>query len=266
MALLLSLFALGIAIYAAFFKGRKKQPKQDDKEDDNTSIAIAALAIMFAWLVMAGFAFLAASEKRTEAFGQFGDSFGVLNALFSGVALIGAIYAVILQRKDFRLTLKEYSETREANQKTAAAQERAAEISGYTSLIEIETKRLNNIRRGQAYINDVISVVNGNFGDFGSMLDSLNQRISRHDSQLSISESLKIDLMVSKINEKYKDYILSRNNDSQKDARTNLRNLRKELNAIHSNLINRAIDSEKSLATYENILKFVLTKDDGCGI
>ena len=48
-------------------------------------------------------------EKR----GQFGDSFGVVNALFSGLALAGVIYAIILQREELQLQREELEKTRE---------------------------------------------------------------------------------------------------------------------------------------------------------
>ena len=47
-------------------------------------------------------------EKR----GQFGDSFGVVNALFSGLALAGVIYAIILQKNELELQREELKETR----------------------------------------------------------------------------------------------------------------------------------------------------------
>ncbi len=45
--------------------------------------------------------------------GQFGDSFGVVNALFSGLALAGVIYAIILQKKELALQREELEKTRE---------------------------------------------------------------------------------------------------------------------------------------------------------
>ena len=44
--------------------------------------------------------------------GQFGDSFGVVNALFSGLALAGVIYAIILQKKELALQREELEKTR----------------------------------------------------------------------------------------------------------------------------------------------------------
>ena len=41
------------------------------------------------------------SDKDTR--GTFGDQFGAVNALFSGLAFTGLIYTIILQRKDLEL-------------------------------------------------------------------------------------------------------------------------------------------------------------------
>jgi hypothetical protein len=43
-----------------------------------------------------------------EARGQFGDMFGAVNALFTGAALIGAVYAISLQTKELELQREEF--------------------------------------------------------------------------------------------------------------------------------------------------------------
>jgi hypothetical protein len=40
--------------------------------------------------------------------GQFGDIFGSVNALFSGLALTGVVVAILLQRKDTRILQRAY--------------------------------------------------------------------------------------------------------------------------------------------------------------
>ncbi len=45
--------------------------------------------------------------------GQFGDSFGFINALFAGLAFAGVIWAIMLQKKELALQRKELKETRE---------------------------------------------------------------------------------------------------------------------------------------------------------
>lgn len=52
------------------------------------------------------------AKKYTE-FGVFGDIFGSINALFSGLAFAMLIYAVLLQRKELELQRRELADTRE---------------------------------------------------------------------------------------------------------------------------------------------------------
>jgi len=44
--------------------------------------------------------------------GAFGDKFGAVNALFSGLAFAGVIYAILLQRKELELQRYELTMTR----------------------------------------------------------------------------------------------------------------------------------------------------------
>jgi len=45
-------------------------------------------------------------EKESER-GLFGDKFGAVNALFSGLAFAGVIYAIVLQRQELELQREE---------------------------------------------------------------------------------------------------------------------------------------------------------------
>ena len=60
--------------------------------------------------------------------GSFGDMFGSINALFSGLALAGVIYAILLQRKELSLQRQELELTRKELEKSAEAQERSADL------------------------------------------------------------------------------------------------------------------------------------------
>lgn len=57
--------------------------------------------------------------------GQFGDVFGSVNALFSGLAFSGIIYTILLQREELALQRKELELTRQELQRSAAAQEQS---------------------------------------------------------------------------------------------------------------------------------------------
>ncbi|SMD35894.1 hypothetical protein SAMN04488029_2593 [Reichenbachiella faecimaris] len=50
--------------------------------------------------------------------GQFGDKYGALNTLFSGLAFAAFIYTIHLQREDLRLTRTELQKSADAHQKT----------------------------------------------------------------------------------------------------------------------------------------------------
>ena len=82
--------------------------------------------------------------------GQFGDSFGAINALFSGLALAGIILAIFLQKQELELQRHELELTRQELARTAEAQEQSrealrtqaytlnlsAQVSAYAALLE----------------------------------------------------------------------------------------------------------------------------------
>jgi len=64
--------------------------------------------------------------ENVEITGLFGDSFGSVNALFSGLAFGGVIYTLILQREaleqqqeELRLTRDEHERARKQHQRSA---------------------------------------------------------------------------------------------------------------------------------------------------
>lgn len=66
--------------------------------------------VMMVFLLWVGCWFLLNSEPER---GTFGDMFGAVNALFSGLAFGGVIYAILLQRKELALQRHELELTRE---------------------------------------------------------------------------------------------------------------------------------------------------------
>jgi hypothetical protein len=80
---------------------------------------------------------------RPQDAGQFGDLFGGLNALFSGLAFAGVIYAILLQRRELELQRQELQQTREEMERgrveaarAAAAQLAGARLAALSALIE----------------------------------------------------------------------------------------------------------------------------------
>ena len=81
--------------------------------------------------------------------GQFGDIFGGINALFTGLAFAGVIYTILLQRRELELQREELRLNRAELGRSAQAQinqvarlEEAAELSAITSLLDVYTASL----------------------------------------------------------------------------------------------------------------------------
>ena len=76
---------------------------------------LVLLFVVICWfaLVMEWFPWWTTKNKG----GQFGDSFGVINALFSGLAFAGVICAILLQKKDLDLQRSAIEGQKEAFQK-----------------------------------------------------------------------------------------------------------------------------------------------------
>jgi hypothetical protein len=67
-------------------------------------------------------------DNTTEADahrGQFGDKFGAINSLFSGLAFAGIIFTIFLQKRELSLQRQELKDTREELKRSANAQEKS---------------------------------------------------------------------------------------------------------------------------------------------
>jgi len=80
-----------------------------DREEEKIGWLFPALVVAFVVIAWgATWYFLQGNEHR----GTFGDMFGTVNALFSGLAFGGVIFAILLQRKELKLQRKELELTR----------------------------------------------------------------------------------------------------------------------------------------------------------
>lgn len=69
---------------------------------------IVAAVVVWAGIPILVYISLESWDKR----GQFGDVFGSVNALFSGIAFAGLIYAILLQKEELGLQREELTKTR----------------------------------------------------------------------------------------------------------------------------------------------------------
>jgi hypothetical protein len=134
--------------------------------------------------------------------GTIGDSFGAVNALFSGLALAGVVCAILLQREELQLQREEIKATRvehakssQAQSETAASQSRLAELNAYTALLSLnmERHRLARAKLATAGVNDLDARNNERW--LSSLNATFEQEINRILDEIKgegYSESLRI--------------------------------------------------------------------------
>jgi hypothetical protein len=111
--------------------------------------------------------------------GTFGDMFGAVNALFSGLAFAGIIYAIFLQRKELELQREELMLTREELRKSASAQSDQVNLMKDSAQLFILSSALN------AFCQTAASSASSNPGGTTHI-----QTTKRRDELLSIVDKL----------------------------------------------------------------------------
>jgi len=100
------------------------------------------LAGIFIVWVIAGIIFWFVFNVSDKNGGEFGDMFGVINALFSGLAFGVVIYAIFLQKEDLEISLKELTTSTKAQTKSSKAlidqsdiMLKTAKLNGHSALL-----------------------------------------------------------------------------------------------------------------------------------
>ncbi len=87
---------------------------QADNKEKGTNYWILILLFAFVVVLFAlSWWFLPKYISNSEERGQFGDQFGSVNALFSGLAFAGLIFTIFLQKKELAYQREELTQTRE---------------------------------------------------------------------------------------------------------------------------------------------------------
>lgn len=120
--------------------------------------------------------------------GSFGDMFGGVNALFTGIALIGVVYAIHLQRQDLVLQRKELELTRHELSRTAEAQEEASQMLAKQVWAMHESSRLNALG---ALVQAHASSLSGSPGSAlrGEVTRKMNRYVERLETELAATPS-----------------------------------------------------------------------------
>lgn len=130
--------------------------------------------------------------------GQVGDMFGAINALFSGLAFAGLIYAIYLQNKELKLQKDELRKTQaiaESQEKALKSQAESQNLSvfqaTFTQMLEIHFKLLDSYANGNLtgsqyfFQNIAACLANLNTKDERSILRYMDRRSHKHLFHLS---------------------------------------------------------------------------------
>lgn len=136
------------------------------------------LGILIVWIVFNAILFIVFQNLSDS--GPFGDTFGAINSLFSGLAFAGVIYTIILQnrelelqREELGLQRQELTLTRKELARTASAQEQSeaalreqsetlkktAKLNALNSILEYHLQILSQFEMGSALYEQEIRKV-----------------------------------------------------------------------------------------------------------
>lgn len=128
-------------------------PKIETKSTRWLSLIFLFIAVILLW----GSSWVAIVYSPLDGWqqrGTFGDMFGGINALFSGLAFGGVIYAILLQRQELELQREELKSTRSEMEKSVKAQlrssasfEQQVRLMAITAYISAETELMRGLGR-----------------------------------------------------------------------------------------------------------------------
>ncbi|RXG32048.1 hypothetical protein [Leeuwenhoekiella marinoflava] len=147
------------------------------------SIIVIVLILTFNWWYL--------NDIPLESRGVYGDMYGFSNTLFSGLAFVGVIAAILIQSEELKLQRNELKATRaEFEQQNATLKKQSFENTLF-NLIDNSHKTLERITilesklNARSYISDITADM---LNKFNSLNQGYNSPMSTNEEKRSISE------------------------------------------------------------------------------
>jgi hypothetical protein len=137
----------------------KEENLDDSKSEYKNEIRVAIIAVIgiiaiwiLSWVLIDTFIVAQETTSVLETRGTFGDKFGAVNSLFSGLAFAGIIFTILLQRKELQLQRDELSSTRAVFEKQNEMLSQQKFESTYFQMLNLFHSIVNSIdiRRNNA--------------------------------------------------------------------------------------------------------------------
>ena len=200
------------------FINRKMSNNDKPNNNENTNYRpLVWLSIAVVGLFGLSWWWLASAIGDSEKQGQFGDQFGAVNALFSGLAFAGLIFTIILQKKELALQREELTETR-------------AELKGQKEQLEEQNKTLKIQRFENTFFQmlnqfqEIVNNISYSYIDISNERHTAKGRDAFFDSfEVAIHKTNLLDWNPAHINHKYvgmRDIIKSLGNEGYYESFT----------------------------------------------
>jgi hypothetical protein len=126
----------------------KETTKKKRKDNLKRLLFGGIIAVFLLWLIIPVGAILFFGKPNSA--GEFGDTFGIINALFSSLAFALLIYTSFMQREELELQRKELKLTRKELELTRVELEKSAEAqSTLVALTREELEMQKEVRKSQ---------------------------------------------------------------------------------------------------------------------
>lgn len=202
----------------------KPQEKKSKSKKDwwlKWYVFVSAFIIIAALWIFSYFVIMNVSSGCQELAGQTGDTFGAINALFSGFAFTGIIFTILIQSKELRLQRTELRLTRRELKLTRAQYEeqnknlkkQSFETTFFNLLNSNRTMVVNNLQYGSShfghnamtiFMNDfrqrAQTLFRGSRDDFQSSNQAYNELITS-TNETFYRFIFSIDTLISYVNE-----------------------------------------------------------------
>lgn len=144
---------------------------------------LRSLVVLFVVLWLASAVAVPYFAGSLDRAGNFGDSFGGISALFSGLALALAIYSMVLQQKQSaefeRVTvasLEQQAVAIKLIETSLSEQASTAKVAALSALIDREEQRVEMLRQWGALAGDENKYING--------IRAAQRRLDEYQNQL----------------------------------------------------------------------------------
>lgn len=127
-------------------------PNNKSKDENTNYWPLILLSVGVIGLFAFSWWWLATIINDPEKQGQFGDQFGAVNALFSGLAFAGLIFTIILQKKELALQREELSQTKD---ELRGQKEQLAEQNKTLKIQRFENTFFHMMELQQQIVNDL---------------------------------------------------------------------------------------------------------------